>query len=82
MAQKSDGDWRKNIGGGVLATEAALNVLKYGFMNLGFRRVIATVQSPNRASMRGCEKLGMFPETEFRRNDRDVVLYSIDICKK
>lgn len=83
---KSDGaeiGWRltKEYWGKGLATEAALHLLKYGFTNLGFRRVIAKVQSLNRASMRVCEKLGMKPKSKFLRNDRDLVLYSINIPK-
>ncbi len=60
-----------------LATEAARTVLKYGFDELGFQRAIATVQSPNRASIRVCEKLGMTSETSVQRNGREVIVYSI-----
>lgn len=61
-----------------LATEAARAVLKHGFETLGFQRVIATVQTPNRASIRIVEKLGMKPESSFLKNGRTVILYSID----
>lgn len=60
-----------------LATEAARTTLQHGFENLGFRRVIATVQSPNRASLRVCDKLGMQAESTYQRNGREVVVYSI-----
>lgn len=72
--------WRlaKEYWGRGLATEAARAVLNHGFETLGFQRVIATVQSPNRASIRVVEKLGMKPESSFLRNGRTVILFSID----
>lgn len=60
-----------------LATEAARAVLKHGFETLGFQRIIATVQSPNRASIRVAEKLGMKAESSLHRNGREVILFSI-----
>ncbi len=74
--------WRlaKGVWGQGLATEAASTVLQHGFDNLGFQRAIATVQSPNQASIRVCEKLGMTSETSFQRNGRDVIVYSIRNC--
>ena len=71
--------WRlaKEYWGRGLATEAARAVLKHGFESLGFQRIIATVQSPNRASMRVVEKLGMKAESSFHRNGREVILFSI-----
>ncbi len=70
--------WRlaKASWGRGLATEAARAVLKHGFETLGFQRVIATVQSPNRASIRVVEKLGMQRESSFDRNGREVILFS------
>lgn len=59
-----------------LATEAAHAALQYGFEQLGFGRVFATVQSPNRPSIRVCEKLGLQYETVFQRNGREVLVYS------
>ena len=50
---------------------------KHGFEKLGFDRVIAYVQSPNRASMRVCEKLGLKSESSFQRNGREVAVFSI-----
>lgn len=71
--------WRlaKESWGQGLATEAARAVLKHGFETLGFQRVIATVQSPNLASIRVVEKLGMKAESRFPRNGREVILFSI-----
>ncbi len=42
-----------------LATEAARVALDHGFQELGFQRVVATVQSANEASIRVIQKLGM-----------------------
>lgn len=71
--------WRlaKSCWGQGLATEAAQSVLQHGFDRLEFQRVIATVQSPNRSSIRVCEKLGMKFETSFQRNGKEVIVYSI-----
>lgn len=71
--------WRlaKEYWGRGLATEAARAVLKHGFETLGFQRIVATVQSPNRASIRVIEKLGMQPESRFHRSGREVILFSI-----
>ncbi|MBI5761469.1 MAG: GNAT family N-acetyltransferase [Planctomycetales bacterium] len=60
-----------------LATEAARAVLELGFETLGFQRIIATVQSPNRASIRVVEKLGLKPESRFHRNGRELIVFSI-----
>lgn len=60
-----------------LATEAAQAALKYGFEKLGFERVIATVQSGNRASLRIVEKLGMQQKETIQRNDREVLVFAI-----
>lgn len=72
--------WRlaKASWGQGLATEAARAVLRHGFEILGFQRIIATVQSLNRASIRVVEKLGMKAESSFHRNGREVVLFSIN----
>lgn len=72
--------WRlaKKYWGQGLATEAARTVLKHGFELLGFQRIIATVQSANRASLRVVEKLGMTPESRSHRNGRDTILLSIN----
>jgi ribosomal-protein-alanine N-acetyltransferase len=71
--------WRlaRDAWGRGLATEAARQALDHGFDVLGFQRVIATVQSPNRSSIRVCEKLGMKAESSFLRNGREVLVYSI-----
>lgn len=72
--------WRlaKKYWGQGLATEAARAVLKHGFESLGFQRVIATVQSPNLASIRVVEKLGLNRESLIHRNGRELILFSIN----
>ena len=72
--------WRlaKESWGQGLATEAARAVLRFGFETLGFQRIIATVQSANRASIRVVEKLGMQAESSFHRSGREVILFSIN----
>lgn len=61
-----------------LATEAARTVLKHGFETLGFQRVVAMVQAPNRASIRVVEKLGMEFVRSFQRNGREIVLFGVE----
>lgn len=76
--------WRlaKGFWGRGLATEAARTMLKHGFDCLGFHRVIAKVQPPNRASIRVCEKLGMKSEGRFQRDGREITLYSISASRE
>ena len=57
-------------------------MLKFGFSDLGFKRVIATVQSANQASIRVAEKLGMKPDRTFERNGRRVVEFVVNACTK
>lgn len=71
--------WRlaKEYWGRGLATEAAKNVLDFGLHTLGMRRVIATVQKRNAASLRVVEKLAMTYESSFERLGQKVLLFSI-----
>ena len=47
------------------ATEAALRLLKFGFQELGLRRITATCDTNNSSSVRVLEKLGMRREGHF-----------------
>jgi RimJ/RimL family protein N-acetyltransferase len=71
--------WRlsKDCWGRGLATEAARAVITYGFETMEFSRIVATVQSANRASIRIAEKLGMTLESCFQRHGRETSLYSM-----
>ena len=60
-----------------MATEAATAVLKYGFADLGFERVIAQVNSMNRASLRVCEKLRMKFDHSVERHERTVLVFAV-----
>lgn len=60
-----------------LATEAAQATLDYGFQTWNFRRVIAVAQTPNRASIRVMEKIGMTFDGTFRHQDVEVVRYVV-----
>jgi len=64
-----------------LATEAASGALEHGFQTLGFQRVIATVQSANKASIRVIAKLGMQRESSFQRDGRELLVYSISTVR-
>jgi RimJ/RimL family protein N-acetyltransferase len=49
------------------ATEAATQLLRHGFEELGLHRIVATCQPENVASWRVMEKLGMRREAHFRK---------------
>lgn len=59
-----------------LATEAASRVCDYAFVELGFDRVEAAMDSPNRASIAVAGRLGMSPLG--MSNQADTVFYTID----
>ncbi len=59
------------------ATEAARAALVYGFRTLGFTRVVAATDVPNRTSMRVLERLGMTLERRGSLNGLDTFFYSL-----
>ena len=59
-----------------LATEMGACVLEHAFEGLGLERVIASVDRPNRASIRVLEKLGMDLEREERVEGRPILFYA------
>ncbi len=61
--------------GAGLAVEASRAVLAHGFEGVGLTRIAARVDSPNRASIRVLEKLGMDFEHESPVNGRPTVHY-------
>ncbi|WP_298342862.1 GNAT family N-acetyltransferase [Ferrimicrobium sp.] len=58
------------FGGKVLTTEAAHGVLHLAFEEIGIRRVTASVDTRNTASIRLCERLGMRKEAHLVENER------------
>jgi ribosomal-protein-alanine N-acetyltransferase len=58
-----------------LATEAATATLEHGFRTWNFPRVIAVAQTPNRASIRVMEKIGMTYDGTFEHEGVEVVRY-------
>lgn len=75
--------WRlaRDYWGQGLATEAATAVLNYAKEELGIRRVMATVQSENTASIRVIEKLGMSRDQTFLRDGWTVSRYFYDLTE-
>jgi RimJ/RimL family protein N-acetyltransferase len=51
------------------ATEAAREVLRLGFENLGLHRIVASCDARNDASWKVMERLGMRREAHFRHNE-------------
>ena len=60
-----------------LATEVARAMLRYGFEERSFDRIVASADRPNRASLRVMEKAGMTFEKRVCLNGRDTVYYAI-----
>ena len=60
------------------ATEGALASLRYGFEELGLRRIISITWPQNVASRRVMEKAGLTLRGETRWRDHDVVWYAMD----
>ena len=60
-----------------LATEAAREVMKYGFETIGLKRIVAIAHPPNEESIRIMQKLGMeFEKMTLHLGEIEVVLYS------
>lgn len=52
------------------ATEAAGEVLRAGFEDIGFHRIFARIDAQNHGSVKVAERLGLRREAHFRQNDR------------
>ena len=63
--------------GAGLATESARALLAHGFGALGLQRVTGRVDTPNRASVRVLERLGMEPEGEKLVNGRPTLHFAL-----
>ena len=59
------------------ATEAAREVLRFGFEQCGLRRVVATTDTPNQRSVRVLQRLGLFFEKRRERHGLDTVYYAM-----
>lgn len=60
-----------------LATEASLAILKYGFEQIGLKRIVAIAKPENIASQRVMQKVGMKFEKNARYYNSDIVYYAI-----
>jgi len=60
-----------------LATEAAKAMLRYGFEEHGFDRILAGAEAPNAASFRVMEKTGMFFVKRTCVNGLEVIYYAV-----
>lgn len=58
-----------------LATEAAQAILRYGFEQLGFERIVAATRHANTASLRVMTKIGMRYDKEISHSGVDAVCY-------
>ena len=61
-----------------LATEAARAVVDHAFQRLGFREVVASADTPNVASLRVMERLGMRFRARCERGGRDTAFYRLE----
>ena len=60
-----------------LVTEAASAVLRHGFENCGMQRVIGATDTPNQASVRVMQRLGMFFHERREYHGLDTVFYEL-----
>lgn len=70
------GLWPENWGKGY-ATEAATMVLRFGFEERKLERILAGADSPNVASLRVVERLGMKFFEQTRSNNLEVIYYAL-----
>ena len=64
--------------GNGFATEASRAVLAHGFQSAGLARIAGRTDTPNRASARVLERLGMRFEAEHIVNERPTLHYAIE----
>lgn len=71
--------FKKQYWGKGLASEAAKAVLDFGLKQCGLRRVVATIDPNNHASIRIVEKWGMrFQERRLDENNLPEVVYAVE----
>jgi RimJ/RimL family protein N-acetyltransferase len=61
-----------------LATEAALEAIRFGFEDVGLERIISVTEASHRASQRVLEKSGLTLQGERQFRGATVVWYAID----
>lgn len=61
-----------------LVTEAAREVLRYGFEECGMERVLAAADTPNQRAVTVLQRLGMVFEERREFHGLDTVFYSLD----
>ncbi len=61
-----------------LVTEAATEVLRHGFHECGFNRVIAATDTPNQKSVNVMQRLGMVFECRREWHGLDTVFYAME----
>ena len=62
-----------------LATEAATAILRYGFEELGFERIVAVTRHGNSASMTVMEKIGLKYEKEVNHSGVEAMGFAITL---
>ncbi len=62
-----------------LATEAAKASKDFGFTKLGLKRLISMIYKPNSPSIKVAERVGMTFEKETLINNRETLIYSINV---
>jgi ribosomal-protein-alanine N-acetyltransferase len=60
------------------ATEAARAMIEFGFQELGFDRIVASVDAPNIPSLRVLERAGMSFDRRETINGLDTSFYILD----
>jgi [ribosomal protein S5]-alanine N-acetyltransferase len=60
-----------------LVTEAAREVLRYGFDDCGLTRILGATDTPNQRSVRVMQRLGMIFEERRNHKGLDTVVYSV-----
>ncbi|HEX5707639.1 MAG TPA: GNAT family N-acetyltransferase [Pyrinomonadaceae bacterium] len=68
---------RREAWGRGYATEIARRLVEYGFEDLKLRRVVATIDVENRASVRVVEKIGMRREGQYEDEHGTTLVYAI-----
>ncbi|WP_028595281.1 GNAT family N-acetyltransferase [Paenibacillus assamensis] len=69
----------RRVWGNGYATEAALACKKYGFEQMGLRKLISFVDVNNTPSARVAERIGMTVEKTINKWEKDVLVYAVSL---